>query len=125
MQGMEYVARLEDTVAKRRDKFVVTRAMLESAAAHAAARSLPVVEGFREPVLRVGFATAFRVEEEGTEAVLLCDVVLEVEPRGRVLAPSVRARGEEWTIQFLRLVEQHKNPRASLRPSQGDDASTS
>ncbi len=114
----EYTALLEDTLPKRRDRFRVTPAMLASAAASVPAGSrVPVIDGFDEPARAAGWATAFRTEErDGGAAVLRCDATLDIDPGTRVLAPSVSVTGEAWTIRFLRLVHEHKNPRASLTP---------
>lgn len=111
----EYRALLEDTERKRRDKFRVTAAMLDSAAASVPADGdVVIVEGFGEPPNVVGRARDFGVERDGGTANLVCSATLDVEPDGRVLAPSVTVTGEQWQVRFLRLVREHKNPRARL-----------
>src|SRR5687768_14539633 len=65
----EYRALLEDTERKRRDKFRVTAAMLESAAASVPADGdVVIVEGFAEPPKVVGRAGDFHVERNGDAA---------------------------------------------------------
>lgn len=91
--------------------------MLETAVASAPTQgALPIVEGFDEPPRMVGSATSFRVQEMGDAFALYCDAMLDIDPGSRVLAPSVTMTGDRWELRFLRLVGEHKNPRAELLP---------